>query len=261
MVVLDAVPAQIGLHLGDVPLQAEGRQGLQALCLLYVPVLVSVEVVEGLGQFPDIIAVIAVLGKGHLLLPQQELEVAGLNGHGEFVNLIAGVVDIELFPGVAAVPAENVGQGVSQHPAPGISHVHGTGGVGGDKLHHHLLAPALVTLSVEGTFGLNLRQHIPIPFGAQPEIQKARAGDLHRGEEAVCQVHVVHHRLGDGPGGHFHGLGAGHGEGGGVVPVLGVFGNFHRPLYFHPGGEDPRGGGGGVGLGGQLADLVLCVLN
>ena len=67
---------------------------------------------------------------------------------------------------------------------------------------------------------------------------------------------MVHHRLGDGPGGHFHGLGAGHGEGGGVVPVLGVFGN-----YFHPGGEDPRGGGGGVGLGGQLADLVLCVLN
>ena len=49
---------------------------------------------------------------------------------------------------------------------------------------------------------------------------------------------MVHDGLGDGPGGHVHGLGPRHGEGGGVVSVLHILGDLHGGLYFHPGGQD-----------------------
>ncbi len=77
-VVLDAVPAQVLLHLGDVPGQAKRRQVGQPLLLRDIPVAVSVLLVEGPGQFLDILPVVAVLREGDILLPQKDLQVPGL---------------------------------------------------------------------------------------------------------------------------------------------------------------------------------------
>ena len=157
--------------------------------------------------------------------------------------LVARVVHIELLPGVKARALEDVGQGVTQHAAPGVAHVHGTGGVGGDELHHDLLAPALVALAVLHALGLDVGEHVAVPLGAHEEVQEAGAGDLGPLKIAPLQVQMVHDGLGDGPGGHVHGLGPRHGEGGGIVAVLHILGDFDGGLYFHPGGQDTLGGG------------------
>ncbi len=72
---------------------------------------------------------------------------------------------------------------------------------------------------------------------AQAEVEEPGAGNLHRGKGGVPQVHVVHQRLGDGPGGHLHGLGPRHGKGGGIVPVLGVLGGSPPCPSRRPAGE------------------------
>ena len=80
---------------------------------------------------------VAVLGEVDGVLAQDELEVAGLDGAGELVDLVAGVVDVELPADIVRRRgSEHLGQGVAQDAAPGVAHVHGAGGVGGDELHH-----------------------------------------------------------------------------------------------------------------------------
>ena len=93
-----------------------------------------------LGQVPDVAALIAVLRKRYRVLALDDLEVAGLNRVGELVDLVTGVIDIE-FPGhIGAAGGEDTGQGIAQNAAPGVAHVHGAGGVGGNEFHHDLLA-------------------------------------------------------------------------------------------------------------------------
>ena len=213
-------------------------------------------VIHGLGQLTDVVAVVALLGEGEILLAHNQLHVAGVDGHGKLVDLVAGVVDIELFPGVAAVPLQHVGQSVTQHAAPGVSHVHGAGGVGRDELHHHLLAVALGVGAVSGALSLHVGQDLAEPLGTQGEVQEAGAGDLHLLEEAALQLHVVHDGLGNGTGGLVHGLGARHGKGGGVVPVGSVLGDLDGGLDRHVSGQNARLSGPLIGLLGQLSHLA-----
>ena len=137
--------------------------------------------------------------------------------------------------------------------------MHGAGGVGGDELHHHPFARALGA----GAVPLRLRggQHLPVPFGAQGKVEEAGSRDLHLIEVAALQLQVVHDGLGDGSGGHVEGLGPGHGEGGGVIPVAGVLGNLDGGLHLRPGGQDPRGGGLFIGGLGECGHLISGGLN
>ena len=91
-------------------------------------------------------------------------------------------------------------------PAPGIAHVHGTGGVGGDKLHHHLLAPALVTLSVEGPSASISASTSPYHLAPSRKFRKPGPAISTEAKRLSVKVHVVHHRLGDGPGAIFMAL-------------------------------------------------------
>ena len=104
LVVLNAVAAQVGLHLGDVPVQTEAGHGLVAGLQVLLQVFLAVSVVESLCQLPDIVAVVAVLGEFHLVLAQNQLLIAGVDGGGKFFDLIAGVVHIELTPDLIAGP-------------------------------------------------------------------------------------------------------------------------------------------------------------
>ena len=261
LIVHDAVLEQVLLHLGDVDGQAVLGHLVQPLLLGQVLPAVPVLFIDGLGQLLDVVPVVALLREGDVLLPEQDLAVPGVDGHGKLVDLVARVVDVELLPGVAAVPLEHVGQGVPQHAAPGVAHVHGAGGVGGDELHHDLLPVPLGVGAVLSPLPLHVGKDLLVPLGAQGEVQKTGTGNLHLLEVAPLQVQVVHDGLGDGPGGHAQGLGPRHGVGGGVVPVGGVLGNLNGGLHLRTGGQLARLHGLLIGRLSQLGHLGPGFLN
>ena len=147
-------------------------------------------------------------------------------------------------------------RGVAQHAAPGVAHVHGAGGVGGDELHHDLLPVPLVALAVSRALPLDVGEHLAVPAGAQVEIQKAGAGNLGPLEVGALQVQMVQDDLGDGPGRHVQGLGPGHGKGGCVVAVADLLGDIHIAPHHRPGGESPGRGGLLIGVLRELGHLV-----
>ena len=171
------------------------------------------------------------------------------------MNLVAGVVDVELLPGVAAVPLEDVGQGVTQHAAAGVAHVHGAGGVGGDELHHDLLAVALGVGTVLSALLLHSGENLAVPLGAQSKVQEARTGDFYLLEVAALQLQVIHNGLSNGTGGLVQSLGSRHGKGGGVVPVGGVLGDLDGGLHLGALREQSGLGRLLIGLLGQLCYL------
>ncbi len=233
------------------------------MALLFGDILeaVAVGVIVRLGQLPDVVALVAVLGEGHRVLAQEDLQVPGLQGGGEFLDLVAGVVDVELPPDLRSVGLQHSGQGIAQDAAPGVAHVHGAGGVGGDKLHHDLPARQGVGAAVGRALALHGVHDPGVPGGAEAEVEEARPGDLRGGEIAAGEVQVLQQNLGDVPGTHLHGLGGRQGEGGGIVAVGGVLGDLHPGPDGYVSGELPGGGGFLVGFPGQGKDLVLGVLN
>ena len=255
LVIHDAVALQVGLHAGDIYRQAVLSQLVQPLLLRQVLPAVPVLLIDGLGQLLDIVAVVALLGEGEVLLAHDELHVPGIDGHGKLVDLVAGVVDVELLPGVTAVPLEDVGQGITQHAAAGVAHVHGAGGVGRDKLHHDLLPVALGVGAVLSALPLYRGEDLAVPLGTQSKVQETGAGDLHLLEVAALQLQVIHDGLGDGTGGLVQGLGSRHGKGGGVVPVGGILGNLDGGLHLGSLREQSGLGGLLIGLLGQLCYL------
>ena len=228
VVVADLVPLQVALHLGQVDGQAELGQLLQPLFLGGGEQRVPVLLVIGLRQVPDVLALVAVLRERHRVLPLDQLAVPGVDGVGEFVDLVAGVVHVELPRHVRAAGGEDAGQGVAQHAAPGVAHVHGARGVGGDELHHDLLPLQAISGAVLRALSLHRLADAGIPAVSQAEIQKARPRDLRRGEVAARQIHVVQQSLGDAPGRLAQRLGCRQGKGGSEVAVGGVLGDLHR---------------------------------
>ncbi len=68
---------------------------------------------------------------------------------------MAGIVHIELPGHARTAGGKDTGQRVAQHAAPGVAHVHGTGGIGGNKLHHDLLS----LVGVAGAVVRSLSRH------------------------------------------------------------------------------------------------------
>ncbi len=77
-VVLDAVPGQIGLHLGDVVIQTEFGQRIVPGLLVAVEVLLALLLIKQLRQLADIVAVIAVLGELDGVLATDQLLIPGI---------------------------------------------------------------------------------------------------------------------------------------------------------------------------------------
>ena len=261
LVVMNAVALQIRLHLGDVVAQTELGQCVMAGLFVAVQILVALFVVEQLGQLPDIVAVVAILGEFHRVLALDDLEVAGLQTLGKLLDLVAGVVDVELAPHVRAGLLKHAGQRIAQHAAPGVAHVHGAGGVGGDELHHDLAALQHVAASVVLARRLNGGNGIVEPLIAQTEVHKAGACDLHGGEVAALQRHMLRQNRRHLTGVHLHSLGRRQTERGGVVAVGHVLGDLHRRLDGHALRQEVFLYSGGVSLLCQLLYLFLGLLD
>ena len=115
------------------------------------------------GEFADVVAVVAVLRELYGVLSLEMLQVAGLDGVGEFVNLVSGVVDVELPLDGRAAGVENRREGVAEDAAARVAHVHGPGGVRRHKFDHDFLSPQVLTSSVGVGLRLNRRKYAVVP--------------------------------------------------------------------------------------------------
>ena len=239
LVVLYAVARQVGLHLRQVYVQAEAGHGRVALALGRVEPVVALRLAEAAGYVPYVVAVVAVLGELHGLLAQYQLPVAGVDAVGKFLYLVAGVVDVELAPDLGPRAPQHLGQGVPQHAAAGVAHVHGPSGVGGDELHHYPLPLQLLGAAVVAAGGLHRREHVGVPARREAEVYKSGPGRLRGGEPAALQLQIGHQRVRYLPRRHPQRPGSGHGVVRREVAVVHVLGHLHRAVELRPGGQHP----------------------
>ena len=181
---------------------------------------------------------IAVLGQGVLFLPLKELHIPHRKGRPKFIDLVAGVVDIELAGHIMTAPFQCRRQAVAYGAAAGIAHVHGAGGVGGNEFHHYLFVLAVVAAAIVRTLFQCLRRQRTKPFLLHVEIQEAGTGDLAALHRQLTKIKALQQGRRNFLGSASHRAGVHHGGIGGKIAVFGIGGNFHHI-------------GGGLGIGQQ----------
>ena len=97
----------------------------------------------------------------------------------KLVNLVSGVIDIELSGHIRAAGGEDGGQRIAQHAAPGVAHVHGAGGVCGDEFDVYLLAPAVVGAAVGVALLEDILNYAGVEAAAEIEIEEAAPATSH----------------------------------------------------------------------------------
>ena len=181
-VVMDAVFLHVGLHFRNVARQAEADERGAALLLGNAHQCVAVVRSVFLCEVEDILAVVAVLGQlGRVF--REKLLVADREGEAEFIELVAGVVDVELAPHVVACGVEHGGEAVTERAAARVAHVHRAGRVGGDKFHHDAAFLAEIAAAVIFAGGEHVCQHVAVKRRAQKEVHKAGTGCF-----GLCEV-------------------------------------------------------------------------
>ena len=106
--------------------------------------------------------------------------------------------------------------------------MHGAGGVGGNKFHHHTLALAVIAAAVVAAQRGNVLQHIHIKAGREEEIQKARASDFKAVEIGAVKHQMLCDQLGNFARGQTERAGRDQRGVGGPVPVGAVGRDFER---------------------------------
>ena len=243
LVKVDAVALKVALHARDIVRQTEGHERRAALGARHGEVLVAVTLVDELGERLDVVAVVAVVREFDRVLTLDELEVARLDGLAEQVDLIAGVIDIELTPDIIARALEHGRERVAEHAAARVADRHRAGGVGGHELHHDFLPVTVVHTAVIRAGILDGGQHVLIPLVGQTEVQKARTCRLNAGKPRAAELHVRNERLGDLARRHVHGLGRRHGMVCGKVAVGGVLRLLNAAADLRALGQFARGDG------------------
>ena len=172
------------------------------------------------------------------------------------MDLVACVVHIKLFPGIVPGMCQKIGKGISQYAPTGIAHVHGSGGIGGDELHHHLAPFPLVHLTVSGALPFNGREDLPQPGGTQTKVEESGSGDLHPVKITALQLHVIHQNLCQCTGILPQCFRPRKSKGGSIVPQRGVLGNVHTAPDIPAVGKKPLLGCFFIGLPGEQCDLL-----
>ena len=151
------------------------------------------------------------------------LAIALLNGAGERVHLVTGVVDVELARDIPTAELQRTAHGVAQSRPATVAHVHGAHGVGADELDVDLLALAVVAAAEVGALADDLAEDAADGLRGKAEVQKARTRCLN-GHDSLIGRHVGDDGGGDVAGSAVRGLGAAHSNSGGPVTLLGVIG-------------------------------------
>ena len=255
-IVRNPVFFQVRPHFGQVFLQAEFHQLRPAFRFRRLAVSVAVQVVKFPSQLPDIVAVIAVFREGEGVLPVQQLKIPGLQRLGEFIDLVACVVDVKFPRHLGAGALQYLGQAIAQHAASRVAHVHGACGVGGDKLHHNFLRLVLPRAAILPPLFGNILQNAGKISRRQPQVEKAGPGHFAGGEQRALQLSLSANRLGDFSGVHAQRLGGLHGEGGSKIAVFHILGNLHRGRRKGMLRQKPLGRRLPVGAENQVGGLI-----
>ncbi len=140
--------------------------------------------VQAGADVPDIVALVAVAGKGKGLAAK--VQVAQVNAGREYVHLPAGIVDVILTVYLVAGGDQQVGNRGAISCAAPVTDVQRPGRVGGYKFDLHGFAGANSTAAEGFTLGQNLSQHGVVGRRGKIEVDKARPGDLDPGDDVGC---------------------------------------------------------------------------
>ena len=191
MIEMDLIFCKIRLHPRDIAIKAEADELLGELLFGLLSAIGIGGKVIG-GEHLDIIPMIAILGEFAGILPINLLHQAGIERKAEEGHLIARIIHIEFLMDIRSRPGERIGQAIAHNTAAGIAHMHGTGGIGGNKFYHDPLSVQEVGFTIirpESCRRFCNGFKIALP---QIEIQKAGACDLHlfdhgMGRDMLCQ--------------------------------------------------------------------------
>ena len=200
----------------------------------------------------DIVAMVGVLRQLHRVLALEYLQIPYLQRQTEFFNLVAGVVDVKFPPHRVSGGIQHAGETIPQRAAPGVAHMHGTGGVGGNIFHHHLFAAAEIGAAELLVLPAHLRDHIAVIGRGEKEIHKSGTGDLRFVKIGAAQLQMGGQRIGNLPGGGVKCPGGDHGGVDRHIAVFPVGGDLHRV------GRDVRLGqlAGGDGCSESVPDQL-----
>ncbi len=224
------------------------------LVKVLVDVSVAVDLGKLLGAGDDVRALVALLGQRAGFLALVQLQVADGQALAELLDLVAGVVNIELAGHVVAGPIQAGGQTVTQGTAAGVAHVHGAGGVGGNELHVILFAGTNVGAAVLGV-GDSGAYDAGEPALAQEQVDEAGAGDLEAVKQAAAQLQFCGDGLGDLARGFVERAGTGHGNIGCDVTVFDVGRDLDDEIGQCRGGQGTVSDGCLDGIGQQRTRL------
>ena len=211
VVIMDVEMGQVafeGLELfGIGPVLEE----FQPFFFRHVQVFVTVLVDDGLGRFDDVVAVIAVF-RDFCRLAQQ-FQVAGIDGSGQVVHLVAGVVDVVFGLDVIARSPQEIDQGTAISGAAAVTDVERPCRVGTDvfDLDRVFFAQRCMAIGIAGS--QDLFERIVNDVILQEEVDEAGTGDFRMVEPGI--IHAVDDGLGNesrcfmGDAGRLHGNVAG----------------------------------------------------
>ena len=246
-IIVDAVFAQIPLQGGNIQGQGVVHQGLPALLLGGIYILIPVQLRKLPCVIQNVHALIAVLGQGVLFLPLKQLHIPHRKGRPELVDLVTGIVHVKFAGHIVAAPFQRSRQTVPDGAAAGIAHVHGAGGVGGNIFHHHLFVLAVVAAAVAGALFQRLRRQSAKPRLLHVKIDEAGAGHLAALHRQLPEIKAFQQRSRYFLRGTAHGTGIHHGGIGGKVAVFGVGGDLHHIGGGFGSGQQPLGSRRGKG--------------
>jgi len=172
-------------------------------------------------QVDDVCALVVLLVQRRV--EAERLLVTQKYGFREGTHLRARVIDVILALHLPARSRQQVAEAVAQHGIAGGPHVELAGGVRADELHLARLAAAQVDVAILPAAGFDFGHLAGQPGIAQPEIDEARREHLRLPERGMCRQ-VRRNGLGNRQGRHARRLSELHGDAGGIVTVLQVFG-------------------------------------
>ena len=165
-------------HVFNVLRQGKVNKRFSALLLALLEIAVAVNGGKLLGALSDVRAVIAVLGKLHAVFAFKKLLISDIERKGEFVNLVAGVVNIKLAADLVARILKHGRKAVAQSAAPCVAHMHRAGGVCGNELNVQPFSLAVIAFSVGVACFSDVKQNVCVICVIQKEVDKAGAGNL-----------------------------------------------------------------------------------
>ena len=190
-VIFNAVFCEIFFHCGNVAGQGVVNKSLSALAFGGVQIFIAVDFRKFLCSVDNILAVIAVLGQFNGIFTLEKLLISDIQRKAEFVNLIARIVNIKLTADIIARKVHNRRKAIAESAASCVAHVHGAGGVCGNKFNVYLFACAVVRTAVAFALFKNILNYKSVEAVAEIKIHKAWACDFASVKECAAELQPV----------------------------------------------------------------------